>query len=141
MCELADGAVDRNSPYSYLMLCEYFAATCALATYDRAPVAFATGFRLPDDAETLFIWQIVTDRSLRGTGVGGRVLDHLVDRPGVPRLRFLEATVTPDNDASMRLFRGFAQRRGAACTESSLFAAHDFPVAHQPEQRLRIGPF
>lgn len=141
MWELADGAVDRNSPYSYLMLCEHFAATCAVGASEGQPVAFATGFRLPDDGETLFIWQIVTDPTLRGSGVAGRMLDHLVDRPGVPRLRYLDATVTPGNEASLRLFHGFARRRGAACTTSPLFARDDFPVPHEPELRLRIGPF
>ena len=55
MWRLADGAVDRNSPYSYLMLCEYFADTCAVATIDEHVVGFATGFRLPHDADTLFL--------------------------------------------------------------------------------------
>jgi L-2,4-diaminobutyric acid acetyltransferase len=141
MWRLADGAVDRNSPYSYLMLCEHFADTCAIGTIDGAPVGFVTGFRLPADAETVFVWQIVTMPESRGSGVATALLDHLVDRPTVPRTRFIEATVTPDNAASMKLFRGFAHRRSAACDEALQFAASDFPVAHEPEHRLRIGPF
>jgi L-2,4-diaminobutyric acid acetyltransferase len=141
MWQLADGAVDRNSPYSYLMLCEYFADTCAVAVRDEELVAFATGFRLPADAETLFIWQIVTGDAARGQGLASRLLDHLVDAPTVPRTRFLEATVTPGNAASLRLFRSFAERRDAECAESVLFDAGDFPGSHEPEHRLHIGPF
>jgi diaminobutyrate acetyltransferase len=141
MWHLADGAVDRNSPYSYLMLCEHFADTCAVGTIGDTAVGFVTGFRLPDDPETVFVWQIVTSGEARGTGVAARLLDHVADRPTVPRTRHLEATVTPGNTASMRLFHSFARRRGAACDESVLFSADDFPVAHEPEHRLRIGPF
>lgn len=141
MWHLADGAVDRNSPYSYLMLCEYFADTCAVGTVDDRVIAFATGFRLPTDVETIFIWQIVTSEDARASGIGSRMLDHLADRPIVPRLRYLEATVTPGNEASLRLFRGFATRRGAPCSEEPLFASEHFPEPHEPEIRLRIGPF
>ena len=141
MWRLADGAVDRNSPYSYLMLCEHFADTCAVASVGDRLVGFATGFRLPVDADTLFIWQIATDASARGLGVASALLDHLVDTPTVPRTRYLEATVTPDNAASLRLFRSFASRHDAPCAESLLFASSDFPTPHAPEHQLRIGPF
>jgi L-2,4-diaminobutyric acid acetyltransferase len=141
MWRLADGAVDRNSPYSYLMLCEYFRDTCAVATVDERLVAFATGFRLPDDADTLFVWQIATDPFERSRGVATALLDHVVDAPTVPRTRFVEATVTPENAASLRLFGSFASRRGAECCETPLFHASDFPTPHAPELKLRIGPF
>jgi diaminobutyrate acetyltransferase len=141
MWRLADGAVDRNSPYSYLMMCEHFADTCAVGTIDGTPIAFVTGFRLPADPETVFVWQIVTSSEARGTGVATGLLDHLADSPTVPRTRHIEATVTPGNAASLQLFRGFARRRGTACEESLLFAADDFPIAHDAEHRLRIGPF
>jgi L-2,4-diaminobutyric acid acetyltransferase len=141
MWRLAEGAVDRNSPYSYLMLCEFFSDTCAVATVDDRIVGFATGFRLPADADTLFIWQIATDPTVRNLGVGSALLDHLVDIPTVPRTRFLEATVTPDNAASLRLFRSFSTRRDAPCAEAPLFTSTDFPTPHAPEHRLRIGPF
>lgn len=141
MWRLAQGAVDANSPYAYLMMCEFYGDTCAVGTVDGQPVAFVTGFRLPADAETLFIWQIATSDAARGRGIGSQMLDELVDRPSVPRVRFLEATVTPGNEASLRLFRGFAKRRDAACHEESLFLSSDFPEPHEPEHRLRIGPF
>ena len=141
MWRLADGAVDRNSPYSYLMLCEFFRDTCAVGTVDDQLVAFATGFRLPTDADTLFVWQIATDPAARGLGIASALLDHLVDAPTVPRTRFLEATVTPDNVPSLQLFRSFASRRDTECAESSLFPAIDFPTPHAPEHKLRIGPF
>lgn len=142
---LARATVDTNSPYSYLMLSEYFAENCAVAELDGELVGFVTGFRPIDDPETLFIWQIAVDESARGLGVGSRLLNEVVSRPQVPRLRYLEATVTPDNEASKRLFRSFAESWGAECHEEELFSRADFPrdagESHDPEIRFRIGAF
>jgi len=142
MWRLAEGAVDSNSPYSYLMLVEYHASTCAVAVDDDGELAgFVTGFRLPDDPSTLFIWQIAVSSERRGLGLGAQLLDGLADRPAVPRLRYLEASVTPGNDASEGLFRAFAESRRTECVEEELFDAGDFPGNHAPEVRFRIGPF
>lgn len=145
MWRLARGTVDTNSPYSYLMLGEYFAENCAVAERDGEMVGFVTGFRPFEDPETLFIWQIAVDESVRGLGVGSRLLDDVVGRPRVPRLRYLEATVTPGNQPSKRLFRAFAERWKAECQEEELFARSDFPAdaeeTHDPEIRFRIGAF
>lgn len=145
MWSLASGTVDTNSPYSYLMLSEYFAENCAVAEQDGTLVGFVTGFRPLEDPETLFIWQIAVDESVRGLGVGSRLLDAVVGRPQVPRLRYLEATVTPDNEPSKRLFRSFAESWGADCHEEVLFSRSDFPQdadeSHDPEILFRIGAF
>lgn len=144
MWSLASATLDENSPYSYLMLAEYFADTCAVAVDpdDGELLGFATGFRLPADPSTLFIWQIAVSPSSRGRNVASTLLDHLAGRPASPRLRFLEATVTPTNEASARTFRRFARRHDAGCVETPLFEREHFPDgAHEPEQRFRIGPF
>lgn len=145
MWSLARATVDTNSPYSYLMLSEYFAENCAVAERDGNLVGFVTGFRPIEDPETLFIWQIAVDESVRGLGVGSRLLNEVVSRPQVPRLRYLEATVTPDNEPSKRLFRSFAENWGAECREEELFSRSDFPLdvgePHDPEIRFRIGAF
>lgn len=144
MWRLAAETVDTNSPYSYLMLGEYFADNCAVAERDGELVGFVTGFRPFEDPETLFIWQVAVDESVRGHGVASRLLDHVAERPRVPRLRYLEATVTPGNEPSKRLFRGFAQRWKTECHEEELFARSDFPregERHEAEIRFRIGAF
>lgn len=141
MWALAITSVDTNSPYSYLMMGEFFADTCAVATSGDQLVGFVTGFRLPDDPETLFIWQIAVAESARGTGLGGRMLDEVANRPSPPRIRHLAATVTPDNTASDKLFRAFATRWGAPCEVEDLFEDSDFPPGdHEPEHRYHIGP-
>ncbi|MFF9193725.1 diaminobutyrate acetyltransferase [Streptomyces sp. NPDC014779] len=147
----ADG-LDLNSPYSYLLWCRDFAATSAVArNAGGRPVGFVTGYLRPEAPGTLFVWQVAVDDSHRGTGVAGALLDALTGRlaaegRGPSRL---EATVTPGNVASDRLFRSFARRRGAALTREVLFPAEAFPdaapadpaaPAHEPELLYRIGP-
>ncbi|MDW3215956.1 MAG: diaminobutyrate acetyltransferase [Ilumatobacteraceae bacterium] len=142
MWRLAETSVDSNSPYSYLMLVEYLAGTCAVAVDDDGALAgFVTGFRVPDDPSTLFIWQIAVSPDRRGLGIGAQLLDGLAGRLAAPRLRYLEASVTPGNDASAALFRSFAESRRTECVEEELFDAADFPGEHDPEVRYRIGPF
>lgn len=141
MWQMARGAVDENSPYSYLMLCEYFADTCALAVLDGDPVGFVTGFRTPADPSTYFVWQIVVDPRARGLGVATGLLDEVTGRDTPVAVRHLEATVTPDNVASTRLFVGFADRWGVDCVTETLFEAEHFgDTGHEAEIRFRIGP-
>lgn len=138
---LAVGSVDENSPYAYLLMAEYFADTCVVAEDGGELVGFVIGFRPPADRDTQFVWQIVVAPSMRGTGLGGRMLDVCIEGGSQP-VRWLEATVTPDNDASAQLFRGFARRHGVVCEETLAFAAEQFPAGsvHEPEMRFRLGP-
>lgn len=57
----------------------------------------------------------------------------------------MEATVTPTNDASRNLFKGFARRTGSECVITpSFFREEDFPALepkHAAEDLFRIGPY
>jgi L-2,4-diaminobutyric acid acetyltransferase len=64
------------------------------------------------------------------------MLDYLATRG----CRFIEATVTPDNVASDRLFAAFARDRGAKLERRPLLDGELFPGAHEPEVLYRIGP-
>jgi L-2,4-diaminobutyric acid acetyltransferase len=69
------------------------------------------------------------------------MLDEIASREDPRRARFLEATVTPSNEASFRLFRSFAGRHQAVVTEEICFKQEFFPEgAHEEEILLRIGP-
>jgi L-2,4-diaminobutyric acid acetyltransferase len=100
------------------------------------------GFRPPDAPDTLFVWQIMVAERGRNRGLGRRMLLWLARHNAAPGVRYLAATVTPSNQASQRMFRGFARAVGAACEESLLFPAALFPGGGHEEERLfRIGPF
>ncbi|MGG2465316.1 diaminobutyrate acetyltransferase [Streptomyces sp. RGM 3693] len=136
--------LDLNSSYSYLLWCRDFAATSAVAR-DTAgqPAAFVTGYVRPDRPDTLVVWQIAVDEAHRGRGLAAALLDGLttraIDELGIRRV---ETTITPDNDASNRLFASFAERHSVPVMHEVLFDAALFPEqGHEPEVRHLIGPF
>ncbi|MCZ7528317.1 MAG: diaminobutyrate acetyltransferase [Acidimicrobiia bacterium] len=134
--------LDVNAPYTYLLVVREFAATSVVVRDGRRVVAFIVGFRRPEAPDTLFVWQVAVAGSHRQRGVALRMLDHLVDRLLARGVRWVEATVTPSNRASLRFFRSFARGRGAECREDELFGVEAFPpeAPHEEELLLRIGP-
>lgn len=133
--------LDLNSRYAYLLLSTHFAATCAIAELEDDPLGFVAAYLKPTDPTVLFVWQIAVHSRARGRGLGGRLLDDVLGRPECRAVLYLEATITPSNEASWKLFRAFARARGAACRESAMFDAADFGASgHEREQLLRIGP-
>jgi L-2,4-diaminobutyric acid acetyltransferase len=135
------GDLERNSAYAYLLLCSHFADTGVVAVTDRGDiVGFVLGYRPPTRPDSVFVWQVGVAPPGRGQGLAGRMLDHLLARPGCADARYLSATVEPDNAASLALFHGFARRRGVACTTTSGFTQVLFPEQHADENLLRIGP-
>lgn len=130
--------LDLNSPYAYVLWGDHFSDTSVVALAPgETVVGFVTGFHPPRDPATIFIWQVGVSESVRGEGVGGRMLDELLERTGA---RWLEATVTPSNEASAALFRGTAARHRAEVHEELVYPGDLFPDGHEPEVRFRVGP-
>jgi L-2,4-diaminobutyric acid acetyltransferase len=133
--------LDLNSSYAYLLWCHDFADTSAVARVDGEVVGFVIGYRRPTAPDTVVVWQIAVDAGQRGRGTAGALLDSLVgslERHGV---RHVETTITPDNDASIALFRSLANRCGAEMSVAGEFEAGEFPDEHEAEVLYRIGPF
>jgi L-2,4-diaminobutyric acid acetyltransferase len=134
-------ALDANSPYAYLLLCTDFAETCAVAEARGEVTGFLLGYRPPERPESYFVWQVGVSEDHRGRGVAAGLLDWTFARLVDAGVRFLEATITPSNEASRSLFQGFARRRDAAFQELPGFPSQLFPNgAHEEEVRIRIGP-
>lgn len=131
--------LDVNASYAYLLWARDFASSSILATVDDQPGGFVTGYRRPDEPETLMVWQVAVDERHRGQGLARRMLDALVDRQPQP-VRHLETTITSDNGASIALFSSFAAGRNAALERTTLFEAAHFPDGHDAEELYRIGP-
>lgn len=138
----ASDALDTNSCYAYLLLCSDFSNTC-LVSYDRERLAgFVVGYIPPNRPDVVFVWQIGVAPSYRGRGIGKELLSRLVDRAAADGRRYLEATITPGNQASQSLFRSLAESRGWAFATHEHFEAKMFgDAAHEPEFTIRIGPF
>jgi diaminobutyrate acetyltransferase len=131
--------LDVGSPYAYLLACRDFAASSAVATVDGALAGFLTGYARPVRPDTLMVSQVAVGAGYRGRGLARRMLDHVVDRLG-SGTRYVEATITPGNDASTALFTSFATAHHAPAERQPLFAAALFPDDHEAELLFRIGP-
>ncbi|OLT47983.1 diaminobutyrate acetyltransferase [Saccharomonospora sp. CUA-673] len=133
--------LDLNSSYAYLLWCRDFADTSVVARVDGSPVGFVIGYRRPATPDSLLVWQVAVDDSQRGRGLAGKMLDALFERAVADGVRYLDTTITPDNEASIGLFASFAKRWDATLERSEFLAADEFPdPPHEPEDLFRVGP-
>ncbi len=132
--------LDLNSVYSYYLLCEHFSESCIVAEYKRTIVGFISAYHLPVRKNTLFIWQVVVDQSLRGQKLATRMLDTLLQRLEHTDLRYAEVTVNPGNAASRHLFERLAQVHRSTVEEQTFLEAKAFGSdnIHESEILLRI---
>ena len=134
--------LDVNSRYLYLLQCSHFANTCAVMESDGFVQAFISAYVLPEQLNTLFIWQIAVDASQRGKGIGSQLVNHLLKRVHLSNIQYIEATVNPSNNASRNLFKSLARKSNCDIQESMLFEAELFGEdAHEAEMLIRVGPF
>lgn len=133
--------LESNSVYAYLLVCSHFAGTSAIARRDGHLVGFLSAYLKPAHPDELFVWQVAVSPATRGQGVAQQMLRDVLSREVCRDVRFLEATVTADNQPSRRFFHSFATTCGAAAVESLAFSEADFgPADHPAEQLVRIGP-
>jgi len=132
--------LDVNSPYAYVLWCHDFAATSIVAEIDGRPIGFVTGYQRPDNTAVLMVWQVAVDHAARGNGVAATMLHKLFLRCASAGMVAMHTTISPDNEASQRLFASVAAARGLEFRRQDLFDAALFPDAHQPEQLYRLEP-
>ncbi len=143
ICSLVrDSAIlDTNSCYSYLLLCRDFSETCRVAEIDGQLAAMATGYIPPRRPEVLFVWQIAVAADYRRRGLARHLLLDLLAGEASRQVRYLEATVSPSNEASRKLFARLAKDFGAPFVVESGFCQEDFgDDSHEAEQVVRVGP-
>ena len=134
------GGLDLNSSYFYSLACRHFRESCAVAMTDDGHLAgFVVGHRPTNNPDTLFVWQVAVAPTERGRGLAQSMIQWLRGQ-AVPALRWIEATVTPSNRSSRALFEGIARRLDCPIHEQVWASAEEFPVPHEPEILLRIGP-
>ncbi|MBU0680958.1 MAG: diaminobutyrate acetyltransferase [Proteobacteria bacterium] len=129
-----------NSTYYYALMARHFQATCMVAEGAGGICAYGIGYCPPEQPDTLFVWQVGVARAAQGQGLGKRLLIALIQQQ---RPDFLEATIAPDNRASINLFRSVARQLAAAHTFSkpAFFDAEDLGAGEKAEHLMRIGPF
>lgn len=132
--------LDLNSPYKYIMMCEFFSETCVVAKENDKVVGFVTAFIPPEKPDVLFIWQVGVDASQRGKGIASKMLNEILQRKACEKVSYVEATVTSTNAASQSLFLRLAREHSTDCKVSECFPEELFPEDHEAEFTYRIGP-
>ena len=133
--------LDLNSRYCYLILCAHFSSTCVVVEQEGTIAAFMTAYILPEQRDTLFVWQIAVDAKMRGQGLAKKMLRRLLARPVLKGVRYIEATVNPSNDASRALFHSLARDCSVEVSETLLFGSDLFGAGdHEQENLIRVGP-
>jgi L-2,4-diaminobutyric acid acetyltransferase len=135
------GGLELNTPYAFALLASHFRRTSLVAEEGGKPVAFVAAYRPPTHPESVFVWQIAVGPEHRGRGIASELLRALVRAPACRTVRHLEATVTPSNRASRRLFEGFARSLGVPCEVGPGYdGAQLGEGGHEDEALFRIGP-
>ncbi|MCA6063533.1 diaminobutyrate acetyltransferase [Thalassolituus marinus] len=133
--------LDVNSMYCNLLQCSHFAQTSIAAERSGEIIGFISGYRLPQQPDTLFVWQVAVDASARGMGLASRMLTTLLQRLGGD-IRHLHTSITASNEASWNTFRRLAETLNAPLNSSMMFdRERHFGGAHDSESLVHIGPF
>lgn len=131
--------LDENSMYCNLLQCDHFADTCILAERDGEVVGWISGYLVPNDPSTLFVWQVAVSPAARGESLGRRMLAALLSRAVCSDVTQIQTTITRDNAASWALFSRFAERSGAEMDDKTHFCRErHFDGAHDTEQMVTI---
>ena len=121
------GTLEPNTPYAYLLICSHFSETSILASDEVGIAGFVASYRPPTHPEAVFVWQVGVHPRIRGRGLGNRMLHALLRLPACREVSFLEATMTPSNEASTKLFRSIARDFGVRWEETTGFSEDLFP--------------
>ena len=134
--------LDTNSSYCNFLQCSHFANTSVVAEMNGAMVGFISGYKVPDQPDTLFIWQVAVDKKARGLGLARRMAMHILSRQQCEDIRHLHTTITPSNDASWALFNSLAKHLNTEIN-SDFWLDKDthFQGHHDSESLVQIGPF
>lgn len=134
--------LDANSSYCNFLQCGHFAQTSVAAEMNGELVGFISGYKKPEQPDTLFVWQVAVDERARGQGLASKMLLHILQRPNCQSVNHLETTITEDNKGSWALFERLAKTL-TADLNSSIFLDKQkhFDGLHDSEALVRIGPF
>ena len=138
----ASKTLDVNSTYHYLIMCRHFGSTCIAAEKQGHIIGFVIAYIPPESPDTLFVWQVAVDEKEQGQGIGVDMLVKVFANAKSLHVKYLDATITPSNKASINLFTAAAKKLGAPFEfTADFFSAEDFGQnEHEPEFLFHIGP-
>ena len=133
--------LDINSLYCNILQCHHFSDTSILAELNGKIVGFISGYRLPEQPDTLFVWQVAVSPEVRGSGLATRMLSSLIKRHQ-DNISFLHTSITESNAASWNTFRRIAKQFDAPLNSDVLFDRDQhLDGKHDTEFLVQIGPF
>lgn len=134
--------LDLNSSYSYLLWADQFSDTSIIVEDHGKLVGFISGFIKPKSEDTLFVWQVAVDESARGKRLASRMLHEILQSEACRNVKYVEATVTPSNIPSTKLFKGLARDLETEVKITDGYTEDQFPGGgHEAEELFTIGPF
>ncbi len=134
--------LDTNSMYCNLLQSSHFADTSVAALLDGDVVGFISGYRIPKQPDSLFIWQVAVGEQARGQGLATRMLKAILGRPENQDIKRIETTITADNKASWALFEGLARKLDTQISSKVFFDKdRHFAGQHKTEMLVKVGPF
>ncbi len=132
--------LDLNSRYAYMLVATHFANTSVVAKINGKIVGVVSAYCLPQTPQTLFVWQVAIDQSMRGQGLAKKMLEHALKKS--PQVKWLETTITPSNIASQKLFKSIAASLNANIEVMPFLSKTLFGEdSHEDEDLYQIGPF
>lgn len=132
--------LDVNSEYLYLLQTTHFRDICSVATYEDKVIGFVSGYMIPNEPNTLFIWQVAVDSDFRGNDLARRLIMDIIQREDL-NVNYLHTTVSPSNNSSIRVFEKVANHYETQMNSMEFFEASDFTNQHEEEVLYKIGPF
>jgi len=134
--------LDQNSLYCNLLQCSHFASTCMIAERDGDLVGWISGYRPPEEPDTLFVWQVAVSENARGLGLAKKMIGALLASDGARGVKRIKTTITESNAASWAMFKGAAKALDAPIAHESFFdRERHFGGRHDTEFLVTIGPF
>lgn len=132
--------LDVNSLYCNLLHCSHFAETSIAAFNDDKLVGFISAYIKPQYENTLFIWQVAVDESVRGHGVASKMLTAIITRDICKSINTIETTITKSNLASWALFESIAKNFSSKTEVSVMFDKQEhFSGKHETEYLVSIA--
>lgn len=134
--------LDENSLYANLLQCTHFRQTAAAARIDGRLLGWVSGYIPPEAEDTYFLWQVAVHEDARGRKLPRRLVADILNRPACRDVKYIKTTITPENEASWRLFHSIARWLDAPLHQAPHFDRDThFKGQHESEIMVTIGPF
>lgn len=130
--------LDVNSEYLYLLQTTHFREFCSVALLEEEVVGFTSGYLIPNQEDTLFIWQVAVDSKMRGEGLAGKMIMDILQRESAKNVKTIHTTISPSNSSSQKLFEKLSKNYGVSFEKETMFEISDFNDAHEDEVLYKI---